>query len=153
VLHLTNGDCAVPALRAAGVDGEILPWREVLHDGPVPALGPEELRAVRERFLGDEARLRERDERLAAAIAAGEPLMLWFEADLFDLLLIFQIVDRLPEHIPARLVLVGQDEWRSVTDIEPERLRTLGREAPEPCPPSGTQRDACSRSCPGSTRG
>jgi len=67
VLHLTNGDCAVPALRAAGVDGEILPWREVLHDGPVPALGPEELRAVRERFLGDEARLRERDERLRDA--------------------------------------------------------------------------------------
>jgi hypothetical protein len=37
VLHLTNGDCAIPALRATGVDEEILPWREVLHDGPVPA--------------------------------------------------------------------------------------------------------------------
>jgi hypothetical protein len=31
---------------------------------------------VSERFLDDEARLRERDERLAAAVAEGEPLLL-----------------------------------------------------------------------------
>jgi hypothetical protein len=57
VVHLTNGDCAIPALRAAGVEGEILPWRWVLHDGPVPGLPPDELRAVRGRFLGNGARL------------------------------------------------------------------------------------------------
>lgn len=130
MLHLTNGDCAIPALRAAGVEGEILPWREVLHDGPVPALPPDELRAVRERFLGDGARLAERDERLAVAVAEGEPLMLWFEADLYDVLLLVQILDRLPPKPPARLVLVGQERWESVTEVDPERLGAQGRDAP-----------------------
>jgi hypothetical protein len=110
LLHLTNGDCAVPALRAAGADGEILPWSELLHDGPVPPLEPEELRAVRARFLGDdEGLLARRDQRFAAAIAAREPLMLWFEADLYDVLLLLQILQRLPPEAPARLVLVGQN--------------------------------------------
>ena len=136
MLHLTNGDAAVPALRAAGVDDEILPWREVLYDGPVPgALGADELRAVRARFLGDhDGTLARRDERLAAAIAASEPLMLWFEADLFDLLLVIQILERLPVDAPTRLVLVGQDEWRSIAAAEPAELRELGRDAPAVTP-------------------
>jgi hypothetical protein len=36
MLILTNGDSATGAIRAAGIAGEILPWRDVLHDGPVP---------------------------------------------------------------------------------------------------------------------
>jgi hypothetical protein len=130
VLHLTNGDCATPRLREAGVEDEILPWREVLHDGPVPALPPDELRAVRERFLGDERGLRERDERLASALAEGEALMLWFEADLYDVLLLVQILERLPPGVPAQLVLVGQQRWESVTEVEPDRLAALGAAAP-----------------------
>jgi hypothetical protein len=131
MLHLTNGDMAIAPLRAARVEGEILPWREVLHDGPVPGgLSRAELRAVRGRFFGDEAYLRAQDERLDRAIAAREPLMLWFEADLFDVLLLIQILERLPPEAPARLVLVGQEDWRSVTDVDPDELRNLGREAP-----------------------
>src|SRR5215213_4876601 len=120
MLHLTNGDCAVPPLRSAGIDGEILPWREILHDGPVPDLDPEALRAE---FLGDETQLRAQDERLAAAIGEREPLTLWFEADLFDVLLLLQILDRLPNDAPAGLVLVGQERWRSVTDVGPGGAR------------------------------
>jgi hypothetical protein len=132
VLHLTNGDCAIPALRAAGVDGEILAWTEVLHDGPIPGgLGVEDLRQVRAVFLGDEEPLRKRDERLAAAVRDREPLMLWFESDLYDVLLILQIVDRLPEDHPARLVLVGEDRWTSVTEVDPEELGKLRADAPE----------------------
>lgn len=109
-----------------------MPWTEVLHDGPVPALPADALRAVRARFLGDdEGRLARRDERLAAAIAAGEPLMLWFEADLYDVLLLLQIMERLPPDTPARMVLVGQDAWRSVTEVDAEELRALGRDASE----------------------
>ena len=63
MLHLTNGDCAVPSLRAAGVEGEIVTWADVLHHGPLP----------------DRASRRSRAERLET----GEPLLLWFEADLF----------------------------------------------------------------------
>ena len=130
MLHLTNGDCAVLPLRAAGVDGEILPWREILHDGPVPPLDPEGLRAVRAEFLGDKGELQAQDARLADAIGEREPLMLWFEADLFDVLLLVQILDRLPDESDARLVLVGQERWRSVTAVEPDELAALGRDAP-----------------------
>jgi hypothetical protein len=132
VLHLTNGDCAVPPLRAAGIDGEILPWREVLHDGPVPGgLSRAELRAVRSKFLGgEESRLRAQEERLDRAIAGREPIVLWFEADLFDVLLLIQILERVPAGAPVRLVLVGQERWTSVTHVEPARLAELGREAP-----------------------
>jgi hypothetical protein len=87
---------------------------------------------VRARFLGDdEALLARRDDRLAAAIAGREQLMLWFEADLYDMLLLLQILERLPPEARARLVLVGQDEWRSVTEVDAEELRALGRDAPE----------------------
>jgi hypothetical protein len=132
VLHLTNGDSAVPPLRTAGADGEILPWREVLHDGPVPGgLSRSELRAVRSRFLGgEEPRLRAQEDRLDRAIACREQIMLWFEADLFDVLLLIQILERLPPGAPARLVLVGQEQWKSVTQVEPARLAELGRGAP-----------------------
>lgn len=52
MLNITNGDAAVPPLRAAGVEGDVLPWRDVLHEGPVPTgLDEAELGAVRARFL------------------------------------------------------------------------------------------------------
>ncbi|HEU5174445.1 MAG TPA: hypothetical protein VFT96_06825, partial [Gemmatimonadaceae bacterium] len=50
-LHITNGDSAMSALRAGGVTGAIVPWRDVLHDGPVPNLPWPELRKVRARFI------------------------------------------------------------------------------------------------------
>ena len=85
---------------------------------------------MRATFLGEEVRPKAQDERLDAAIADGEPLMLWFEADLFDVLLLLQIVERLPAGPPARLVLVGQENWRSVTDVAPDELARLGGDAP-----------------------
>jgi hypothetical protein len=105
VLHVTNGDAVVPEIAAAvGVAPEdVLVWREILHDGPVPAgLGADELNRVRARHLaarswGDGnqlAALRERDARLAAAGADAE-IALWFEDDLFDRLLLAQVEDRL----------------------------------------------------------
>jgi hypothetical protein len=127
VLHLTNGDCAVPALRAAGVTGEVLTWADPLHDGPVPGgLAHAELRVVREEFLG--ADFRARDERLADALARSERLVLWFEADLFDMLNLLQMLERAVGDI--RLVLVGQERWRSVTEVAPDELAAFGRDAP-----------------------
>jgi hypothetical protein len=113
ILHVTNGDAVVPELAAAvGVaPDDVLVWREILHDGPVPAgLGPDELARVRTRHIaarssahgnGAEpteattlAAFRERDARLAAHPADAE-VALWFEDDLFDWLLLAQVEDRL----------------------------------------------------------
>jgi len=51
-LHLTNGSAIVPRMREAGIDGTIVPWNDVLHEGPVPSgLGTAALREVRADFL------------------------------------------------------------------------------------------------------
>src|SRR6185503_56200 len=48
LLHVTNGDVVAERLRAAGF-ADVLPWREVLHEGPVPA--GSDLHETRARFL------------------------------------------------------------------------------------------------------
>ena len=97
VLHVTNGDAVVPELAAAAgvAEEDVLPWRDVLHDGPVPGgLDPDELARVRAAHLAsrgwaaeDEAlaSLRERDRRLATFPEPRE-IVLWFEDDLYDAL-------------------------------------------------------------------
>ncbi|OYX88432.1 MAG: hypothetical protein B7Y84_08595, partial [Azorhizobium sp. 32-67-21] len=36
-LIVTNGDSAAANIRASGLKGRVLEWRDMLHDGPVPA--------------------------------------------------------------------------------------------------------------------
>src|SRR3954464_6864888 len=103
MLHLTNGDSAVSGIEATGVGGDVVPWRDALHEGPLPAdADAAQLRAVRARFLADsgwgdadaiEAGMRARAERLAAPRDTGEPIVLWFEHDLYDQLQLLQVLD------------------------------------------------------------
>lgn len=37
LLHVTNGDSAGNTLRQTSLGGAVLPWQDVLHEGPVPA--------------------------------------------------------------------------------------------------------------------
>ena len=122
MLHITNGDCAAEVIRAAGVGGEVLPWRDVLHEGPVPArLSLESLSAVRARFIAGsgwgpegevERGFRERDETLRRCRAHDE-VVLWFEHDLYDQLQLAQLLDFFADHDPAptRLTLVCGSEY------------------------------------------
>lgn len=106
ILHLTNGDSARVLMERAGIPGTVIVWREVLHDGPVPAgLSAAELREVRAEFIegqgyvSSEEALRDlalRDRCLEEASERDE-LVLWFEHDLFDQLQLLQILDRLCE--------------------------------------------------------
>jgi hypothetical protein len=96
---VTNGDAAVEALRGAGIVGEHLPWRDVLHDGPVPGdVDAAALRAVRARFIADAgwgsyddvlADFARRDATLAAW---RREVVLWFEHDLYDQLQLLQVL-------------------------------------------------------------
>jgi len=36
IRNITNGDFAVEIMERAGISGDILPWRNVLHMGPIP---------------------------------------------------------------------------------------------------------------------
>jgi hypothetical protein len=102
MLHVTNGDAAVAVMRQARLRGEMLPWRDVLHDGPVPGGLPiEELSAVRARFIAQRYGLqtdevledfRQRDARLAR-FHEHEEVVLWFEHDLYDQLQLLQLLD------------------------------------------------------------
>jgi Domain of unknown function (DUF1835) len=138
VLHVTNGDSTTATMQLAGIAGDLLPWRDVLHEGPVPDLPPEELRRVRADFLrtlgpefGDvEGDLRARDERLAAAIAGSEPVVLWFEHDLYDQLQLIQILAGLPDR-PEHVELIcigtfpGRPGFAGLGELEPDELASL----------------------------
>lgn len=108
MLHITNGDSAADQLRSAGLSGRILPWRDALHEGPVPVgLSTESLREVRARFIADKGwgkldnvlhEFAERDAVLELFPTFGETV-LWFEDDLYDQLQMLQVLHYLDAHV------------------------------------------------------
>jgi hypothetical protein len=137
-LHVSNGDCT--DLSGTGLAHRILYWRDVLHEGPVPAVAPEELRRIRATFLAqadadDQAEgmnmFLERDRTLEAN-RDGE-YVLWFEADLYDQLQIIQIVARLAElDVPAEritMICIGEHpgiaRFGGLGELRAEQLREL----------------------------
>ena len=56
MLHITNGDSVGETLRQTGLPGDILIWRDILHEGPTPAgLSLEQMSQLRAQFLADRA--------------------------------------------------------------------------------------------------
>jgi len=116
MLHLTNGTGIIPKIQNAGIGGRIVPWEDVLHEGPVPAgLGVAALRSVRADFLAScgwgsreelTREIEQRDEALDRAAAAAVEIVLWLEHDLYDQLHLLQILDRLPVDGPPRITAV-----------------------------------------------
>jgi hypothetical protein len=122
-LHVTNGDSTAGTLLQTALVQRVLPWRDVLHEGPVPVLVDEELRRVRAAFLAEDGSnesesilrwLEERDRMLASS-RDGE-LVLWFEADLYDQLQLIQILARLHELgvPPDRITLICIGEYPGI---------------------------------------
>lgn len=98
-------------MREAGVSGEILPWRDVLHDGPVPAgLGLSELSRMRASYLaasgpGEAGRISDdfaRRDAVLLRFPEYDPVTLWFEWDLYDQLQLIQILDFLSRSSDAQ---------------------------------------------------
>jgi hypothetical protein len=142
-LHLTNGSAIIPFMREAGIIGRIVPWDDVLHEGPVRGgLNVAAMRDARADFLAscgwgsrDEiARsLAVRDAAIEAATVktasfAGavpdqdpratrvDEIVLWFEHDLYDQLQILQILDRLPlDGGPLVTAVPGDDYLAGLT--------------------------------------
>lgn len=139
VLIVTNGDSAVARLRAAGVAGEVVAWRDVLHDGPVPAIdGLERLSAIRAAFISSDLGLAtdevatEFRSRDAAIRRHGryERVEIWLEHDLYDQLQLIQILDFFrAEGRTEGLHLVQADDYLGLQP--PEIVRVLkGAAAP-----------------------
>ena len=103
-LHITNGDSAAGTMRQAEIGGEIAITADVLHEGPTPGgMPPERWRKVRARYLAENgyddydsalALLTRWDHTLEGARSYDE-VVLWFEHDLFDQLLLIRALDLL----------------------------------------------------------
>ncbi|MCF8479159.1 MAG: hypothetical protein K9H25_01895 [Rhodospirillum sp.] len=141
-LHVTNGDGAGGALEMAGLGGDVLPWRDLMHHGPFPpVLSLEELAPVRAAYLAGNrldpaavtANFRDRDACLRRAVTTGEPIVLWFEHDLLDQLQLLQILDAVAEWRgdPECLSLIcldafpGISPFRGLGQLMPEHLAGL----------------------------
>ena len=124
-LHIRCGSDIRETLLAAGFVGDFLEYADPVCEGPVPD-GPG-LMAVRARYLARaygwfkqqtvaeiEAGLRESEARLAAA-HRYERVVLWFEHDSFDQLVLARCLARLAEGtLPGRLELICIDRHPSV---------------------------------------
>lgn len=122
-LHVTNGDAAVPGLRGTGIAEPLVPWRDALHEGPVPAVPDDELRRIRAEFLGGGGeQLAERDRTLEE----HDGFVMWFEADLYDQLQIVQILARLRDRgvPPERITLICAPVG-GLGELSPEQLARL----------------------------
>src|SRR5688572_15239355 len=114
------------------VQGPILPWRDVLHEGPVRAgLSLEELSRERAAFIAGAGWGSLRDvehsfsERDAAFRRAGEhdEIVLWFEHDLYDQLQLIQVLDGLAALRGPPIALVCEAEY--LGSMEPARAAEL----------------------------
>ncbi len=100
-LNIVNGDACINIMKSAGIQGDFLPWRDFLHEGPVPAhLSLKELSEVRAKFISEYGlgkfddiykEFIERDQKLST-FALYHKIVLWFEHDLYDQLQLLQIL-------------------------------------------------------------
>ena len=136
-LHVTNGDSAGNTLRQTALGGAVLPWQDVLHEGPVPAGPRRELLQARAAFVsacgwGSRrsilASLERRDRQLVQALRDEQQVVLWFEHDLYDQL---QLVDVLALAAPdaPELIVVGsfpgRPAFRGLGELTADDLETL----------------------------
>ena len=99
-LHITNGDCAAATLRQFLADPVTITC-DVLHDGPAPDVDLDRWHELRAEFLAGSFQapfeatrqsLEEWDRDVVQPDRYGE-LVLWFEHDLFDQLLLIRTLD------------------------------------------------------------
>ncbi|HJP60897.1 MAG TPA: DUF1835 domain-containing protein [Gemmatimonadaceae bacterium] len=111
-LNITNGDVAVGSLTDAGIEGKIIAWRDVLHEGPVDSSLPlDELSRQRARFIAGNnwddfshvsGNFVERD-RMIQHLDYFDEVVLWFEDDLYDQLQLIQLLDLLRDQVVVKL--------------------------------------------------
>lgn len=131
-LIITNGDGAAARMREARINGEIICWRDLLHEGPVPMTDTlEDLSAIRVDFLGsggwgDPAEIQsaftQRDAKMRA-LAEYSDITLWFEHDLYDQLQLLQILDFLARQttLHSRISLIQSGNF--IAKETPSRLK------------------------------
>lgn len=102
LLHITNGDVAADLIRDSIYSDEVIVWKDVLFEGPVPGeLDDIALAEVRAHYLDemgygnyiDIIKEFEKNEKLLSKYKEYDEIVLWFEHDLYDQLQLIQILN------------------------------------------------------------
>jgi hypothetical protein len=142
MLHVTNGDVAAELLRLSGVGGEVAVTADVLHEGPAPGgLPPERWRKVRARYLAESGyddydsclAALTRGDRLLEDFRGYDEVILWFEHDLFDQLLLIRTLDgfagRNLGNTELSLICIGEFPgvvpFHGLGDLSPRQMASL----------------------------
>lgn len=141
-LHILNGDGTAGSMQRADILGDIAVWADVLWEGPLPATtNAAEWRRARAEFLAyagyaTYAAALATAERWDAAVdrwSEYDEVILWFEHDLFDQLLLVRHLDWFGQRPLGRttLSLVCIDRFPGIVpfhglgQLAPEQLGTL----------------------------
>jgi hypothetical protein len=144
LLHITNGDSVVGTLKEAGVPGKYSPWADVLWEGPVPYTGDDDdaFLTKRARFLYESAYSPSYEESLSTlqsweavlkTYRSHEEVVLWFEHDLFDQLILVRLLDWFVRHglghTRLSLICIGEypgvPGFRGLGELRAEQLAPL----------------------------
>jgi hypothetical protein len=141
-LHITNGDNTKELIARSGIPGDISIWADPLNEGPVPGgISSADLRTIRARFIAGSGR-GERFQAVLAELAQWasairrraeyDEMVLWFEHDLFDQLVLIQILDRIeatPAPTPVKLICIdqfpGHPHFKGLGELTPADLAAL----------------------------
>ena len=141
MLHVLNGDATREKMERSDIPGTYTVWADVLHEGPVHSgLSDEEFRRVRLRFHGADGvgseeqsqRYRRWDDTLASFPEYDE-VVLWFEHDLFDQLILIRHLDWFARRDLGRtalsLICIGEfpgvDGFAGLGQLSPDQLASL----------------------------
>ncbi|HEX6209946.1 MAG TPA: hypothetical protein VF136_04165 [Methylomirabilota bacterium] len=136
MLHVLNGDATLAVFDRAGLPGERLVWRDIVVEGPAPAIAHTR-RAERAAYLAQRLAIDAADytrgiEAQTAHLAAApdhDEVVLWFEQDLFCAVTLWSLLDWLTRHATgARLSLVYpacEGVTRGLGAMEPADLSAL----------------------------
>jgi hypothetical protein len=126
MLHITNGDSTRIGLERSGLPGTFQPWRDVLYDGPAPARRPvEEFRRIRSAFIGASGafgtaaeieRVYAQEDAAVAGWSDHDEMVLWFEHDLYDQLLLVRLLSMLPPDAGRKVSLISTDTYLGALD-------------------------------------
>lgn len=140
-LHIANGDATAGLLKASSVSGDILPWRDTMHQGPFPhGVDLDQVSKIRAQYFSgsdmpfDDV-MRDFSSRNAKLRTAPQydKIILWFEHDLLDQLQLLQILDwfHSTDFDLEKLSIIcvdrfeGIDHFRGLGELDPQQISTL----------------------------
>jgi len=141
-LHVLNGDSVRFSLEQSDVPGAFAVYAEILHEGPVPPeTGTGAWRETRSRYLsardylpyGDALRTLEAWDAKLESFTDYDEVVLWFEHDLFDQLLLVRHLEWFARRNTGRtalsLICIGEfpgfEPFHGLGQLNPEQLTSL----------------------------